>query len=351
MSKNLYVDDTSYSFAEMSDLGIGVNTYGVIGQNYPEEINSAKRIDSTQMANRLRFVHVTDTHEWNATPFYDADEFTDLSSAKFMAHTGDLVNDNISNSVANTINAINAMAKPCYICMGNHDVWRDTSPTQRYTKYFNQIATHNGLADNISYYSVDFSTEKVKCIWLDLYELSTGTPTFKMSQTQIEWFLGQLDDAITNTLHVCIFLHQPIAPLVDPVEPFYDGNPLTSAESKLIWIADVVKAFQTGTSVTFTHESVEYSHTFSGHGVFIAYFNGHIHTDAVGKLSGYDQYNVTCTRFKSNGEKCMIYRAEKLGICFNYVAIDTARRWLSVIRMGNENTICGIKRDAFNVIY
>ena len=325
--------------------------YGTIGLYYPDEAKNSKRFDSTQDANRLRFVHITDTHESGKTPLMCADEFTDLSSAKFLTLTGDLVNDKITNSVDNTVTAINAMTKPCYICMGNHDVWNDTNPTQRYTKYFNPIAEHNGLAQNISYYAVDFASEKVKCIWLDLYELSTGTPSLVMSSAQINWLLGQLDDAILNSYHVCIFAHNALAP-INPIEPFFDHQPVDSVVQNLKWILDTVNAFQTGGSVTFTHNGTEYTHTFSGHGVFVAYFNGHTHWDAVGWIKDYNQLNVTCNRAKSAGETYdCTYRAEKLGCTYNYVAIDATWRRLSVIRIGNSNTIAGIKRDAFTVTY
>lgn len=351
MSKKLYIDGDAYNFAELSDIGVSTNIYGTIGDNYPDEIDNVKRFDSTQSANRLRFVHITDTHQFGSNPLHSTDEFTDLSEANFMSLTGDVVNDNIANDFSVTAMVINNMTKPCYICMGNHDVWNDTSPTQRYTKYFNPIAEHNGLAQNISYYAVDFATEKVKCIWLDIYELSTGTPSFEMSATQVNWFLAQLDDAITNSYHVCVFLHQPLTAIGEPVNSFFDHSLLNGVEQNLKWILDTVKSFQDGTSVEFTHNGNSFTHTFSGHGVFVAYFNGHTHYDSVGWLNGYSQFNVTCTRLDSPGEGCMIYRNEKMGISFNYVVVDTNKRWLSVIRMANNNTICGIKRDAFTVIY
>ena len=327
-------------------------TYGTIGLYYPDESKNVKRIDSNQRPNRLRFVHISDTHQSSNDPIKCMGEFTDLSGAKFLTITGDMVNNSISNDFEKTKDQILAMTKPCYICMGNHDVWGDTAETQRYTKYFNPIATHNGLAQDVSYYAVDFTTEKVKCIWLDIYELSTDTPSFEMSATQINWFLAQLDDAITNSYHVCVFLHQPLTATVLPVNAFFDHSLLSAPVPNLKWILDTVKAFQDGASVEFTHNGNSFTHTFSGHGVFVAYFSGHTHWDEVGWCKDYNQFNVTINRFLTVGEQYdMTYRAEKLGIVGNYVAIDTSARRLSVVRVGNNNTICGIKRDAFTVLY
>ena len=327
-------------------------TYGTIGLYYPDESKNVKRIDSNQHPNRLRFVHISDTHQSSNDPIKCMGEFTDLSGAKFLTITGDMVNNSISNDFEKTKDQILAMTKPCYICMGNHDVWGDTAETQRYTKYFNPIAEHNGVAENISYYAVDFATEKVKCIWLDIYELSTDTPSFEMSATQINWFLAQLDDAITNAYHVCIFLHQPLTATVSPVNSFFDHSLVTAPVANLKWILDTVKAFQDGTSVEFDHNGNSFTHTFSGHGVFVAYFSGHTHWDEVGWCKDYNQFNVTINRFLTVGEQYdMTYRAEKLGIVGNYVAIDTSARRLSVVRVGNNNTICGIKRDVFTVLY
>lgn len=327
-------------------------TYGTISMYYPDEGENIKRIDSNQSVNRFRFVHISDTHQSSDTPIKCIGEFTDLSSAKFLTLTGDIVNDNIANDASKTNDQILEMTKPCYICMGNHDVWGDTNPTQRYTKYFNPIAEHNGLDEDISYYAVDFATEHVKCIWLDIYELSTSTPSFQMSSAQINWFLSQLDDAITNSYHVCVFLHQPLTAIDKPVDSFYDTSLLNAPESNLKWILDTINAFQNKETVEFTHNGNTFSHTFTGKGVFVAYFNGHTHYDSVGWLKDYNQFNVTINRFQTSGEAYdMVYRNEKLRITANYVAIDTYARRLSVVRVGNNNTIAGIKRDAFTVIY
>ncbi len=327
-------------------------TYGTISMYYPDEGENVKRIDSNQNPNRLRFVHISDTHQGSNNPIGRMGEFTDLSAAKFLTITGDLVNNTIDDDITITNSQILAMGKPCYICMGNHDVWNDTSPTQRYTKYFNPIAEHNGVSEDVSYYAVDFSTEHVKCIWLDIYELSTGTPSFEMSSTQINWFFSQLDDAIANNYHVCAFLHQPLTAINEPINTFFDYSLLSAPESVLKWILDTVNAFQNAGTIEFEHNGNSFSHAFAGNGVFVAYFNGHTHYDSVGWLKNYNQFNVTINRFTTSGESYdMVYRNEKLNIVANYVAIDTYARRLSVVRIGNNNTIAGIKRDAFTVIY
>lgn len=328
-------------------------TYGTIGMYYPDEAERAGWIDDSQKTGRVRFVHISDTHPGNnaTNPLAYADEFTDLSEANFLTLTGDLVNNDISNDFTKTADKINAMDKPCYICMGNHDVWNDSASTQRYTKYFNPIAEHNGLEDDISYYSVDFATEKVKCIWLDIYELSSSTPSHILSSTQINWFFSELDDAITNAYHVVVFLHDHFSPLGRVIDSFTDYDGVSSVISALKWIPDTIQAFKSGGSVSFTHNSGSYSHTFTGTGVFVAYFTGHAHRDRVGWLKDYDdQFCVTVTRAWITNEGGTIVN-EKLGCAFNYVAIDSGNRKLSVMRIGNNNTIYGTKRTAFSISY
>lgn len=328
-------------------------TYGTISMYYPDEAKSAKLIDTNYRSDRLRFVHISDTHQSGQNPLRYADEFTDLSEANFLTLTGDIVNNTIANDFTITADQINAMTKPCYICMGNHDVWEDTTPTQRYTKYFNQIAEHNGLPENISYYSVDFATQKIKCIWLDIYELSTGSPSHQLSGTQIAWLFSELDDAITNNYHVVIFLHDNFAPLGNKIVEFTDVDGVSSTPSALQWLPETIHAFQHKESVTFTHNGNEYNHTFSGNGIFVAYFTGHAHRDRAGWLKDYDdQFMVTVTRAGlTTNESGYTFVEEKLRYAYNYVAIDSSARRLSVVRIGNNRLIDGSKRKSFSIFY
>lgn len=349
------VGEYPYDYKPYSPIGGYVEnepdrTYGTISMYYPDEGQRARQIDSTQMSNRLRFVHISDTHQSGQNPLRYADQFTDLSGAAFLTLTGDMVNNSIANDFAITAAQINAMEKPCYICMGNHDVWGDTNPTQRYTKYFNQIAEHNGLPENVSYYAVDFTSEHVKCIWLDMYELSTDTPSHVMSGTQIAWFFSQLDDAISKSYHVCVFMHEYIGPNDDVIREFNDWDGVNGYDSALKWILDTVAAFQSNGSVSFTHNGDSYTHTFSGNGVFVAYFNGHAHWDRTGWIKDYNQFNVTVTRAVVTSEGGTM-TGEKLGCAYNYVAVDASKRKLSVMRVGTNKTIWGVDRLAFSIQY
>ena len=325
------------------------DTYGTVGLYYPEQLETIKMFENSRNSTSLRFVHLSDTHIADSNPIGWGCEFTDLSAADFMTITGDLVNDNINNSFTAISDQILAMEKPCYICMGNHDIWNATTVDQKYDKYFNPIAEHNDLSEDISYYAVDYSDKHVKCIYLDQYELSTGTPGQIMSETQVNWFLDQLDDAITNNLHVCLFYHD-LRGNVDPdkkIDNFYDKPSNTGSDTA--WIPNIIDAFQKGESVTFTHNSIEYTHTFNGNGVFVAHFCGHKHWDSVGWLKGYNQFAIIITRHKGDGYGYTIN--DKLGIAMNYVMVSPSTRRLSVLRLGCNKTIIGVKRTNFSVIY
>lgn len=365
-----------------AELHPSLPAYGKIGENYAEQIPDIVDKLSYRFSNRFHFLHLSDNH--NSIYGY-ANELLDFIPAKFLVNTGDMVNDKFSDSKTNTIACSISPTKPTYLVLGNHDYSHAPSKQDVFDAFYGNaeiegtVNYHNvqtgGVATDKTYYSVDFATEGVKCIMLDMNEgmadsdLPDAGPNDtvygKMSQTQIEWFASQLQDAITNNLHVCVFIHalpsnSPKA-YSKPLYEFFDDNFrgfVSGAVNnkccyRLSFLLDIVDAFINGESVTFTYSEHEYTFTFATAGHFVAWFAGHLHYDAAGWLTGHEnQFAINVCRPTANsGEYLGTYDGDKLGVHFNYVTIDKGLRSLSVYRVGQQDTVYATQRKSFRIQY
>lgn len=335
--------------------------YGVIGINYSSEVKKViEDIDKNIWGTKLHFCHVSDNHSGR---FGYADEFTDLSPAKFLVNTGDLVTDKFSDSFDTPKGLILAMNKPGYVVLGNHDVYKSTSLQERFEKYFAPLNEHNGLTGNTkTYYSVDYSQEKVKCIFLDMNDGWDDTSDLimgyfinksKMSSEQINWFAQELINAESNNLHVACFIH------VSPDYVNYEKSPIdfydyqVEKATNVAFLCDMIDKFIEGGTVTFTHNEQEYTFSFVAGGHFVGWFCGHMHCDCSGWMLNHPkQFSVSVPRPGWNDmEEDGTYRIPKLGISFNYVTIDAKFQRLSILRIGNNKTIWGTSREGFSIRY
>lgn len=319
---------------------------------------------TARMAKRLCFGHVSDNH---STVEKFISDIVDMSDAKFIANTGDIVQDKFQDAYTNLPAMINAMTKPYYITLGNHDVYKAPSISDIFNKYFAPIIDHNGQTGlNKTYYSVDFTDEGIKCIFLDLYDAiadySVSMETViagKMSATQINWFLGQLDAALASHMHVCVFLHLSPEMIGEKELKFFDVNTTESRKVTYTFIPDVIDAFLDGGSVTFNYDGSSYTHTFASSGVFVGYFCGHMHCDCIGKLKTHNRQNAfSVTRpWQSSATNTLTdgtYRhgSSKWGAnTFNYVTVDPTTRHVSVMRVLQQETKYGFKRDFVTMEY
>lgn len=340
-------------------------THGVIGQMYPEEVRMIEGALNNRLTNRFHFIHLSDNHN---TTFASASEFLDLCPADFLVNTGDLVADKFSDSVATTMAEATSPTKPVYLCVGNHDVRMAPSQQDIFDKYIAPTNSHNGTSFAKTYYHIDIDkgSNKFKCIFLNPYdgftpeELSGGSMSNvidgKMTSEQIVWFLQQLQDAATNGRNVCIFIHE--------VPAIYDGASIISEwcdkkqvnvnESTLAntngnlssTLLDIVDAFIEGTS--YTYNDVPYN--FSAVGKFVAWFAGHTHYDMVGRVNGHpNQLAVNVCR--PNNANATADNSVSPLITWNYVTIDPAYRALTIYRVGQQQTVFGVKRDVVRVFY
>ena len=268
----------------------------------------------------------------------------------------------------------------------------------------------NGYAQRIiptggtPYYVITDEVNKIKKFFLyefdndlesevstDRYAVSRGVRVF--SQEQINWFCNNLQNT-TSEYSVMIALHMP---------PYYMKS------SKILWtpfkslypelgeseqicenwmLIDIVNAWLNQTSIINTYHFIETSQGYYDENTkeylesisnkdnknytvnvnqmfsdndepkFIGYFFGHIHADAVGKLTLYEQYQnligVT-TSNHTNGftryDDLIRSEGTKSQDAFNVCSIDTQNRNIRIVRIGASINKDGLERDYIDLNY
>lgn len=359
------IDDITLANNARAELLPTDSEHGIIGEVYPQEVAVVENQLSYKLSNRFHFIHISDNH---GLSFGYAQQYLDYSPAKFVINTGDLVVDKFADKDLGTFQTITLATqpvKPVYLALGNHDYSHAPSRQDVFNAFIAPTNTHNNTSFDKTYYSIDFSTEKVKCIVLDMNDgwsdselpnlgpdgnLSHG----KMSQTQINWFAAQLQDAITNSLHVAVFIHTPPANVSRFNRELHFSDTLElSYASNLSFLASMIDAFISGNTSVFSYDGNDYTFTFTQAGHFVAWFCGHEHGDVCGWMDGHENQFicVVCRPFADTGKWSGSYDGDKLGIHWNFCTIDTDRKSLSVYRMGQQTTVYGTERISFKILY
>ena len=337
------------------------DTHGIIGQYYPEEVKIIENQLRAKLSNRFQFLHISDNH---GLDFGYAQEFLDYCQAKFLVNTGDMVANTFADlAQSRTIELAQEPTKPVYLIPGNHDYVGAPSKAAVFNAFVGAINEHNGTSFDKSYYSIDYTTEAIKAIFLDGYDgwddsdyatLQPGPAGLgKMSQAQINWFASELQDAITNSLHVVVFIHEKVDEIdrFKNIPDFYDTA--AGQTFNLPFLVQMIDAFMDGTSCSFEYNGNAYSFTFSGSGHFVAWIGGHYHGDICGWITGHERQfvSIVCRPFRDSTQYSGSYDADKLGVHFNFCTIDTVTKTFSVYRVGQQSTIYGTPRIAFSIKY
>lgn len=333
-----------------------MSQYGYYGINFPKQMSLIKTVlDVDKVKSRLRFVHISDTH---GSLTGSAESLLENTAADFAVHTGDAVVDKYTDDFDALKAKMLACTKPFYLTLGNHDCYKSPSLEARFTKFIQPLNEHNGLTGNTkTYYSVNYTKgngnaiSKFKCIFLDEADAGysgSDTPTnwsvMKMTEEQLLWLHDELQEAITNGRHVLIFLHIAPARTTNRKDGWYDADwPVSDGTNVL----EMVKAFKTGGS--YTRGGTTYS--FSGTGVFVAYFCGHNHCDSYGYLQGYENQFccTTCRPYPNWDADDAMFKSSYNRV--NYFTVDYADRKLSLYRVGEQRTWQGTERVSFYIKY
>lgn len=263
-------------------------------------------------------------------------------------------------------------------CIGNHERWGG--------KTLAQIVT--GLGMTSDYYKVDYATPKIRIIVLNRYDVSNTTKAVAaldghFSSTQINWFIGQLDDAITNNYNVIVMMHSidsrtgsgktpiPASNNKGFFQRFFQWESLSECVASDTIIEDIIHAFRNKTTVnkTYTYSgnnasSVSVNHTFSGNGKFICYLVGHTHIDVIGYSQNHPDQLVLAAPVAAclgidvndqahpNDHQYGIQIADtprvpgtKTEDCFNVYGFDLTNKIVKVVRVGSDMNDLMEKRE------
>lgn len=248
-------------------------------------------------------------------------------------------------------------------CIGNHERWGG--------KTLAQIATALGIS--APYYKVDYASKKIRIIVLNRYDVDNNTKAVAgldghFSSTQIQWFIAQLKDAITNDYNVIVMMHAidnkagtGSSPVTEPndkgfYQRYYQWQSLVVSVTSDRIIEDIIAAFRAGTSINKTYSfsgnyapSVTVSDSFSAAGKFVCYIVGHSHIDMIGYSKAHsDQLYlvcpVSCCVGIENDNPSALYGTQvsdlpriagtKSEDCFNVYGFDTINKLVKVVRVG-----------------
>ncbi len=252
-------------------------------------------------------VHVTDTHG-DVDSTHAAYEYADQIGADFVAMSGDYVPFFPEHGYNMVHSIIRGARTPTVYSIGNHDVW-DYSDQKVYEECLAPIREVLQASEEHPYYYRDFQHrgETVRVISLyPFYDRAKERIDGYYTQEQLAW-LCEAMASVPDGGHIFIirhfFHHKPIIRDFAKMM-FYDyADPNSEAGLDLCLnmnedpVPAIVDAYNQKKSIfaQFTGEladgstetvTVDYDFTFRPDSEFVAYFNGHVHVDAIGYARG-----------------------------------------------------------------
>lgn len=324
-------------------------------------------VTTNHSENLVVLAHISDIHS-DPTRYSKViekcDQYADYINALIVS--GDYVITPTNEEYATMRACETGATVPIYKCVGNHDKGAYSTVMSNADIY-----TKGGYNTNTGklYYKVDYAEQKVKVIFLNQYDTTNTSASVAganshYSQDQIDWFISELQSAQTNDYAVVIVMHALSENGGTGKLPTYNDKgfyqqdvdfvPNTSKCSGAI-IADIVDAFQNGTSLTrsYTYSdisgTINVSASFSNEGKFVCYLCGHHHIDAIGYSQIYPNQLICLitgalihSDFKE-GNWLSRYDLPRFAntsteIAMNLYGIDPINRLLKVYRIGSDIT-------------
>ena len=327
------------------------------------------------------FAHTSDVHG-DATRFKSFADYCDYLNVDAALISGDTTASTPSdgcqyiNDIADKHNTMFLM------CMGNHDSRNLSSVQAQNEQIVGYLMTKNSVVTNPNetyptYFYKDFDSKKIRVIALNIYEgahSSSNIDKCIFTQTQCEWFISALASTPAN-YGVLVMFHSPES------RPSKDSAHAEFYQDTLNWTGyhtgltgdvfrNIVDAFigKTNASITYTTAgtSVTVSADFTSvnSGVeFIAYVNGHLHTDEIGYIGGatHKQLNLNvCCGVAIYGSSYP-YLANNSDMprgckgatqdCFNIYAVDRAAKVVRIAKVGSNVTGNLVDRKFMSIPY
>jgi 3',5'-cyclic AMP phosphodiesterase CpdA len=176
----------------------------------------------------LHFVQISDTHLQRdyakdgerllgSSEKLLNDSVTQINGIKdldFTLATGDLVDIPDEKLLDKFITITMSLNSPLYVLLGNHDVSVNGGLGKKgFIKKFTDVEGQMSFPEGMNYYSF-IPNEKFKIVCLDGTTDKVVTARGQLSDKQLEWLKGQLEESLQANQFVIIALHFPA------VEPF-----------------------------------------------------------------------------------------------------------------------------------
>lgn len=325
------------------------------------------------------FAHTSDVHG-DAKRFNQFVEYCDFLGVDAALVSGDTTPMAAVNDAMQYINDIADERKtPVYICMGNHDARSLNTAQLQNETVMGYLITKNAAVTNSqetypTYYYKDFADKKIRLIALNIYEVGSASDTCAFSQAQCDWFISSLAST-PEDYGVLVMFHSPESlPSAPSGKEAFRQSLLnyTGLQSGLSGtpFAKIIDAFigKTTLSLTYTSNGTEISTTADFTGVasgveFIAFVNGHLHTDTVGysQNTTYKQLNLNVCCGVSVYGTAYPYLANNSDLprdaqgatqdCFNIYAIDRAAKIVRIAKVGSNITAGLTERKYMSISY
>lgn len=340
------------------------NMYVNAGANYGHHASGVSNVDK-----RFSILITTDPHYDTEFLSRAINYLNNMPCFDCGVTLGDMQNNTFSDSDGTWYtNIIKYATKDWFTVIGNHDVGIGNTIAatgtneQVYNKFIAPNLQYCGVTpDGENYYYKDYSSYKIRVICLNCYDVddtqTNGTDyvvpryTEYYSQDQIDWFVGLLKDTPSD-YHVLVMVHNtPGASTQDTNVHFnnhiYSFSPETTQGGI---ITEIVDAWQQGTSLQKTYTctnanlssvSVDEDFTSRGVGHLICFLTGHMHTDAIGYITAYNNQNVftfastNAGTYQNNWSDLPRVDGTKSEDCITALSVDTTAKKIYITRIGS----------------
>ena len=291
----------------------------------------------TQMIGKPLILVYTDIHG-NGSNFDRMTRFYNdnvNSNVWYPINLGDTVADQATDSVAFMDNYL---GKASLMVLGNHDllisgVMPAITSLEAYTKYIAPNVSSwgvtqpaNASTNGYTYYYKDksYSGGTIRLIVLDEYFYD---------ETQHNWFVATLADANTNGYSVIVCQHQSNV-LANQASPLNDKKAFATPE--LGFDLYVTTAGYSGAYASANEARIMAVDDFIGNGgKFICWMSGHTHSDQCHTFTRTHGKQLSLV-FSNAGMSMTSSKriANYSSDCFQYVAVDLAKKYVYVLRIG-----------------
>ena len=331
----------------------------------------------------LSILFMTDIHSYDFEEVKNAIEYLNaIESVDIGICLGDMAPSKYTDSATGFVSAVQGSNKPFYTIYGNHDIGNNKSLADSTTvaNAFNKWVKDTTSIENLStpYYKVDFADYKLTAIFLNNYDVPDTTAgnaytvsrgAEVVSQTQVDWLLGVLDNVPTDYT-VIIFRHSfPDSNTRVDCNFSMHGSVLqgngVACYSDLI--PDIINAWKNGTALSKTYApnisdvtgSITINHDFTsrGSGKFACYVVGHSHRDVVAKSTTYNDQIVigfeatSYTNYINNGGDLPRVANEKSHDAITVLSVDPTTKLIKMVRVGSNKTVRMVDRTIIAIPY